>query len=134
MGQKIESGQLTNEGYVASLLNSSAGQNIYQGLTDEQAISKVYTLIYGSTPSSTVVTELLASGSLSSAISSAITSLLDYKGFDSSVLSEQSVFDQHIDSILYASTASIGSLEVQNKLQHLILPCLGVTDGLTLRG
>ncbi|HFZ0536165.1 beta strand repeat-containing protein [Klebsiella aerogenes] len=125
MGQKIESGQLTNEDYVASLLNSLAGQTIYQGLTDEQAISKVYTLIYGSAPSSTDVTDFLASGSLSSAINSVVTGLLDYKGFDSTILSEQSVFDQHIDSILYASTTSIGSLAVQEQVAASYLAMLG---------
>ncbi|MGG7971476.1 DUF4214 domain-containing protein [Klebsiella aerogenes] len=125
MAQKIESGELTNESYVASLLNSSAGQGIYQGLTDEQAISKVYTLIYGSSPSSSVVTEFLSSGSLSTAISAVITGLLEYKGFDSTVLTDQSVFEQHIDSILYGSTSSIGSLAVQEQVAASYLAMLG---------
>lgn len=125
IGQKIENGQLTNEGYVASLLSSSVGQSIYQGLTDEQVVSKVYTLIYGSAPSATVISGYLSSGSLSSSITSVITSLLDYKGFDSTVLAEQSEFDQHIDSILYSTSSSIGTLAVQEQVAASYLAMLG---------
>lgn len=125
IGQKIENGQLTKDAYVTSLLNSATGQFLYQGLTNEQIVTKVYTLIYGNTPSSSVVTQFLDAGSISSALTATVDSLLNYKGFDSSVLTEQSLFDQKVDSILYSTTASIGSLAVQEQVAASYLAMLG---------
>ncbi|WP_434583986.1 beta strand repeat-containing protein [Klebsiella sp. R390] len=125
IGQKIENGQLTQEDYITSLLNSASGQSLYQGLTNEQVVTKVYTLIYGSAPTQNAVNQYLTAPSLSSALTQVVDNLLDYSGFDSSVLAEQALFDQKVDSILYSTTASIGSLAVQEQVAASYLAMLG---------
>lgn len=125
IGQKIENGQLTKEDYIATLLSSTSGQSLYQGLTNEQIVTNVYTLIYGSAPSLSTVTEFLSVGGLSTALSSVVDNLLNYKGFNSSVLAEQATFDQKVDSILYSTTESIAPLSVQEQVAASYLAMLG---------
>lgn len=125
IGQKIENGQLTKEDYIATLLSSTSGQSLYQGLTNEQIVTNVYTLIYGSAPSLSTVTEFLSVGGLSTALSSVVDNLLNYKGFNSSTLAEQATFDQKVDSILYSTTESIAPLSVQEQVAASYLAMLG---------
>lgn len=125
IGQKIENGQLTKEDYIATLLSSTSGQSLYQGLTNEQIVTNVYTLIYGSAPSLSTVNEFLSVGGLSTALSSAVDNLLNYKGFNSSILAEQATFDQKVDSILYSTTESIAPLSVQEQVAASYLAMLG---------
>ncbi|HBS7002073.1 TPA: DUF4214 domain-containing protein, partial [Klebsiella pneumoniae] len=125
IGQKIENGQLTKEDYIATLLSSTSGQSLYQGLTNEQIVTNVYTLIYGSAPSLSTVNEFLSVGGLSTALSSVVDNLLNYKGFNSSILAEQATFDQKVDSILYSTTESIAPLSVQEQVAASYLAMLG---------
>lgn len=57
-------------------------------------MTKVYTLVHGSAPSSSVVSELLSLGSLSASLASLVDNFVHYEGFDSTILSEQTSFDQ----------------------------------------
>lgn len=125
IGQKIENGQLTKEDYIATLLSSTSGQSLYQGLTNEQIVTNVYTLIYGSAPSLSTVNEFLSVGGLSTALSSVVDNILNYKGFNSSILAEQATFDQKVDSILYSTTESIAPLSVQEQVAASYLAMLG---------
>ncbi|MGG7973077.1 DUF4214 domain-containing protein [Klebsiella aerogenes] len=125
VGQKIENGQLTAETYISSLLSSPAGLSLYQNLSNEQAVTKVYTLVHGSAPSSSVVSELLSLGSLSASLASLVDNFVHYEGFDSTILSEQTSFDQKIDSILYGTTSSIAPLSVQEQVAASYLAMLG---------
>ncbi|WP_164062730.1 beta strand repeat-containing protein [Serratia marcescens] len=124
-GQQIEDGQFTSETFVTSLLNSVAGQSLYQGLSNTQIVTQVYTLVYGSSPAANVVTDLLAGGGLSSALSTLVNSLVHYTGFDPAVIGVQSTFDQKLDSILYSTTASIAPLAVQEQVAASYLGLLG---------
>ncbi|HFF8976704.1 TPA: beta strand repeat-containing protein [Serratia marcescens] len=124
-GQQIEDGQFTSETFVTSLLNSVAGQSLYQGLSNTQIVTQVYTLVYGSSPAANVVTDLLAGGGLSSALSTLVNNLVHYTGFDPAVIGVQSTFDQKLDSILYSTTASIAPLAVQEQVAASYLGLLG---------
>ncbi|PTA75140.1 DUF4214 domain-containing protein [Serratia sp. Nf2] len=124
-GQQIEDGQFTSETFVTSLLNSAAGQSLYQGLSNTQIVTQVYTLVYGSSPAANVVTDLLAGGGLSSALSTLVNDLVHYTGFDPAVIGVQSTFDQKLDSILYSTTASIAPLTVQEQVAASYLGLLG---------
>ncbi|HAV2277247.1 TPA: DUF4214 domain-containing protein [Serratia marcescens] len=124
-GQQIEDGQFTSETFVTSLLNSAAGQSLYQGLSNTQIVTQVYTLVYGSPPAANVVTDLLAGGGLSSALSTLVNDLVHYTGFDPAVIGVQSTFDQKLDSILYSTTASIAPLAVQEQVAASYLGLLG---------
>lgn len=124
-GQQIESGTFTNETFVTSLLNSSAGQTLFQGLSNNQIVTQVYTLVYGSSPAANVVTDLLSTGGLSSALATLVNNVVHYQGFDPAVINVQTVFDQKIDSILYSTTSSIAPLAVQEQVAASYLGLLG---------
>ncbi|MCP6629141.1 hypothetical protein NL507_28480, partial [Klebsiella pneumoniae] len=47
---QFRAGTLTEESYIDSLINSSAGQTLYAGKSDLDILKDVYTKIYGSTP------------------------------------------------------------------------------------
>jgi hypothetical protein len=125
-GQQIESGVFTSDTFVTSLLSSSAGQTLFQGLSNDQIVTQVYTLVYGSAPGTNVVTDLLSSsGGLAPALAALVNNVLHYEGFDASVINVQTTFDQKVDSILYSTTSSIGPLAVQEQVAASYLGMLG---------
>ena len=120
-GEQIETGQYTISGFVSLLLASTEGTTLFQGKSNSDIVTKVYTLVYGSSPNSTTVTDLLSSGSLSNALSSIVDNVLHYQGFDSSLLSSQLAFTNKVNSILYSSTASLPALNLQEQIAALYL-------------
>ncbi|HBK4793423.1 TPA: beta strand repeat-containing protein [Serratia marcescens] len=120
-GESLETGQYTISSFANFLLTSPEGTALYQGKSSADIVTKVYTLVYGSAPSPTTVTDLLATGSLSVVLSSIVNTVLNYEGFDPSLLSSQLTFTNKIDSILYSSTASLPPLNLQEQIAALYL-------------
>ncbi|MER5135180.1 beta strand repeat-containing protein [Serratia marcescens] len=106
----IERGDISFSDYVQSLVSSSAGVALYGGKTDSQILSTVYSNIHGEAPSSALLDGYLGNGlSLSQNLASIINGLLDYNGFDSTELSDQTNFINTVNTILYPSTGSASS-------------------------
>ena len=103
-GGRIESNTLTGDQFVSLLLASPEGVARYTGKTDTVIIQTVYQLIHGDLPTDSELNGLLGAGSLSKALANTATELLSYNGFDSTVLAEQSAFENTVDKILYPST------------------------------
>ncbi|MDQ7101129.1 MULTISPECIES: DUF4214 domain-containing protein [unclassified Serratia (in: enterobacteria)] len=120
-GESLETGKYTISSFANFLLTSPEGIALYQGKSSADIVTKVYTLVYGSAPSPTTVTDLLATGSLSVVLSSIVNTVLNYEGFDPSLLSSQLTFTNKIDSILYSSTASLPPLNLQEQIAALYL-------------
>lgn len=106
----IERGDISFSDYVQSLVSSSAGVALYGGKTDSQILSTVYSNIHGEAPSSALLDGYLGNGlSLSQNLASIINGLLDYNGFDSTELSDQTNFINTVNTILYPSTGTASS-------------------------
>ncbi|WP_337047218.1 DUF4214 domain-containing protein [Serratia liquefaciens] len=120
-GEQLETGQYTLANFVSTLLASAEGITLFQGKSNSDIVTKVYTLVYGSTPSSSTVSDLLTTGSLPNVIASLVDNVLHYEGFDSSLLSSQLAFTNKINSILYSSTASLPALNLQEQIAALYL-------------
>lgn len=102
-GQFIENGA-TSAQYVAQLLSSSAGNALYNGKSISDIVSAVYTNVYGTAPDAGVLAGLLAGGQpVANIVGGLVDDLLHYNGFDSTILSQQSAFDNKIDAVLYPS-------------------------------
>ncbi|HEJ7995223.1 TPA: DUF4214 domain-containing protein, partial [Serratia liquefaciens] len=69
-GEQLETGQYTLANFVSTLLASAEGITLFQGKSNSDIVTKVYTLVYGSTPSSSTVSDLLTTGSLPNVIAS----------------------------------------------------------------
>ncbi|MGQ6291305.1 beta strand repeat-containing protein [Serratia sp. IR-2025] len=109
VGNQIEKGQTTAQAYITSLLNSSAGQALYASKTDVEILQTIYTSVYGSSPSTAELQAILSGSSLTNAIADAVTSLLNYSGFDSGTLTSQTNFDAQLNNVLYPGTSAAGS-------------------------
>ncbi|BEM37201.1 hypothetical protein SME10J_09280 [Serratia marcescens] len=120
-GESLETGQYTTSSFVNLLLTSVEGTALYQGKSSTDIVTKVYTLVYGSTPNSTTVTDLLAIGSLPVVLASIVDTVLHYQGYDASLLSSQLAFTNKVNSILYSSTASLPPLNLQEQIAALYL-------------
>ncbi|HGM6346147.1 TPA: beta strand repeat-containing protein [Serratia marcescens] len=103
---KIGHGQLTYQSYIDGLLTSSAGQALYGNQTEVEILQSIYQKVYGSSPAVNDLQQILNNTSLSNAIFNAIDSLLNYQGFDAATLQSQSVFDAHVEPIIYKSYGS----------------------------
>lgn len=102
-GQLLENGG-TSAQYVAQILSSSAGQALYSGKSTSDIVSAIYTNVYGSAPSAGVLAALLAGGQpAANIVGGLVSDLLNYNGFDSTILSQQTAFDNKIDAVLYPS-------------------------------
>ncbi|RTF46881.1 beta strand repeat-containing protein [Serratia marcescens] len=124
IGNKLQSGALTDSAYVNSLLTSADGQSLYSGKSDLDILQTVYTKAYGTAGNSTVLNELLTStGSLASSISSILDDLLSYSGFDSATLISQSNLDTQVNKILYPATNAAASgpgAEAVSAIYHVL--------------
>lgn len=108
----VERGDISFGNYVQSLLSSSSGVSLFGGLTDSAVLTIIYTNVYGVAPSGSILSGLLGNGlSLFDNLASIVDDLLDYNGFDSTLLSAQNSFSNTVDTILFPSTgtASTGS-------------------------
>ncbi|RJF58407.1 DUF4214 domain-containing protein [Serratia inhibens] len=108
----IERGDISFSDYVQSLLSSSSGVTLYGGQTDSQILTTIYSNVHGEGPSAGVLNGYLGNGlSLSQNLASIVNDLLDYSGFDSAELGDQTTFINTVNTILYPSTgtASNGS-------------------------
>ncbi|CAI0780444.1 ABC-type protease/lipase transport system, ATPase and permease components [Serratia proteamaculans] len=116
VGAKLESGSLNGSTYVQNLLSSSQGLSLFQGKTTSEVVQAIYSNVYGQPPSSSELSSLLALGSLPTILSSIVTNLLDYSGFDSVQVAAQNTFTNTINTILYPSVnsaAAPGAADVQ---------------------
>jgi hypothetical protein len=108
----VERGDISFGNYVQSLLGSSSGISLFGGLTDSAVLTIIYTNVYGVAPSGSILSGLLGNGlSLSDNLASIVDDLLDYNGFDATLLSAQNSFTNTVDTILFpgTGTASNGS-------------------------
>ncbi|WP_419246729.1 beta strand repeat-containing protein [Serratia sp. NFX21] len=108
----IERGEVSFTDYVQSLLSGSSGITLYGGQTDSQILSTIYSNVHGEGPSTAILNSYLGNGlSLSQNLVSIINGLLDYNGFDTAELGDQTTFINTVNTILYPSngTASNGS-------------------------
>lgn len=107
----FRAGTLSQEQYIGSLIASSVGQTLYSGKSDLDVLKIVYLAVNGAVTSDAALQTLLNSGGLNSAISNTITTLLNYNGFDSNILTAQKNFDASIDMLMYRdSGTSTGNL------------------------
>ncbi|MBP1128779.1 hypothetical protein JOE25_000322 [Serratia sp. PL17] len=116
VGAQLESGTLTANAYVQNLLSSSQGLSLFQGKSTSDVVQTIYSNVYGQPPSSSELSSLLALGSLPTILSSIVTNLLDYSGFDSVQVAAQNTFTNTINTILYPSVnsaAAPGAADVQ---------------------
>ncbi|OJT41628.1 beta strand repeat-containing protein [Serratia plymuthica] len=109
-GQQLQTGAKTSAELAQALLSSTAGAALYAGKTDTEILQIIYTREHGTAATSQQLTDYLASNNLSSAVSNVVTELLNYSGSDSGLLSQQALFENKIDSLLYpsASTSAVG--------------------------
>ncbi|CAI1748683.1 beta strand repeat-containing protein [Serratia liquefaciens] len=108
----IERGEISFADYVQSLLSGSSGITLYGGQTNSQILSTIYSNVHGEGPSTAILNSYLGNGlSLSQNLVSIINGLLDYNGFDTAELGDQTTFINTVNTILYPSngTASNGS-------------------------
>lgn len=108
----IERGEISFADYVQSLLSGSSGITLYGGQTNSQILSTIYSNVHGEGPSTEILNSYLGNGlSLSQNLVSIINGLLDYNGFDTAELGDQTTFINTVNTILYPSngTASNGS-------------------------
>ncbi|MGP2798564.1 beta strand repeat-containing protein [Serratia ureilytica] len=106
VGNQLQSGTLLNSAYVSNLLSSSAGQSLYGSQSDTAILQTIYTNVYGAPATPQQLSALLAAGTLQSAVSTVIDGLINYSGFDSTILSAQNTFTNTISTILYPSVSS----------------------------
>ncbi|HEP1062512.1 DUF4214 domain-containing protein [Klebsiella aerogenes] len=98
---QFRTGTLTQEQYITNLLSSSAGQALYAGKSDLDILKSVYSAIYGTSPSDSLLQGVLGTTDLNTAIYNAISGLLYYNGFDNSNLTAQQSLDATLDKMMY---------------------------------
>ncbi len=117
VGAQLETGSLSSSNYVTNLLSSSDGLALFGGQSDLNILQAVYTKAYGSAALTTTLQDLLASSSLADSISTVLSNIINYHGFDSAISASQSSFDTQINKILFPATspaaAGQGASDVQ---------------------
>ncbi|MCZ6324004.1 hypothetical protein O5165_24990, partial [Escherichia coli] len=79
-----------------------AGTASLNGLTASQIVTKIYTAVNGSAPSSSVLADLLAGNpTTASVVAKVINDVLSYSGFDSTLLTAQSNFEAQVEKTLF---------------------------------
>lgn len=116
---QFRDGSLTHEQYISNLLSSTAGLTLYAGKSNVDIVKSVYATLWGSTPSDSVALGLLGSGSLSAALNTVVSNVLDYNGFDSATLVAQNNLDTALNVVMYkdygTSTWNSWSVSLSNK-------------------
>ncbi|CAI1665714.1 beta strand repeat-containing protein [Serratia proteamaculans] len=98
---QIRTGQITQQTYISNLLASAEGQTLYGSSSSLDILRTVYTKIYGTAPADSVLQGILGTTALNNAIYGAIDNLLNYKQYDSTNLTAQTNFDNHVDALLF---------------------------------
>lgn len=131
--QKIETSALSLEQVAQKFIAGTASLN---GLTASQIVTKIYTAVNGSAPSSSVLADLLAGNpTTASVVAKVINDVLSYSGFDSTLLTAQSNFEAQVEKTLFpvaTAASSAGAADVQG-----VFHVVGLTqtqDGITYWG
>ncbi|VEA64260.1 ABC-type protease/lipase transport system, ATPase and permease components [Serratia plymuthica] len=131
--QKIETSALSLEQVAQKFIAGTASLN---GHTASEIVTTIYTSVHGSAPTSQVLADLLAGNpTTASVVAKVIFDVLDYNGFDSTLLSQQSVFETKVEKSLFpvaSAASSAGAADVQG-----IFHVVGLTqtqDGITYWG
>ncbi|CAI0821924.1 DUF4214 domain-containing protein [Serratia entomophila] len=103
IGHSIETGQLSAEDYVGSLLNSAAGVQLYAGKSDLDILSSIYSATYGKAAPEDYLSGLLANANLETSVATLVNTLLNYSGFDADMLASQASYDEQLNLVLYPS-------------------------------
>ncbi|ROR98342.1 DUF4214 domain-containing protein [Raoultella terrigena] len=98
---QFRAGTLTQEAYITSLINSTAGQSLYSGQTDLAILKSIYIKILGTAPVDTELQAALTSSSLTASIANAVDNLLSYNGFDSTTIAAQQSYEAVLDKMMY---------------------------------
>ncbi|MDP0522207.1 DUF4214 domain-containing protein [Serratia marcescens] len=118
IGRQLELKDQTIQTQVSQLLKSS-GQSLYNGMTKEQIVAKIYSNVYGHKPSDKDLNTLMfenKSNSVAGIAAQIVEGLLNYNGVDSQITKYQITFEQHINDSLYPATvaeAKDGASDVQ---------------------
>ncbi|MBB1580538.1 DUF4214 domain-containing protein [Serratia sp. OS31] len=112
--QKIETSALSLEQVAQKFIAGTASLN---GRTASEIVTTIYTSVYGSAPSNQVLTDLLAGNpTTASVVAKVISDLLDYNGFDSTLLTQQTTFETKVEKSLFpvaSASATAGAGDVQ---------------------
>lgn len=119
IGNRIEKNQLSAEDYVGSLLNSAEGKSLYNGKSDFDILSSIYTSTYGKTASADYLSSLLAHSSLEKSITTVVNDLLNYSGFDAGMQTAQNNYDQQLNEIMFPSYNAGGGAKGVSDIQAL---------------
>ncbi|CAI1157331.1 ABC-type protease/lipase transport system, ATPase and permease components [Serratia entomophila] len=119
IGNRIEKNLLSAEDYVGSLLNSAAGKSLYNGKSDFDILSSIYTSTYGKTASADYLSSLLAHSSLEESITTVVNDLLNYSGFDTGIQDAQNNYDQQLNEIMFPSYNAAGGAKGVSDIQAL---------------
>ncbi|HBT3294948.1 TPA: DUF4214 domain-containing protein [Klebsiella aerogenes] len=103
---QFRSGVITQEKYIGNLINSSDGTILYAGKSNLEILKTVYSAIYSTPPSDSVLQAILDTTPLNSAIYAAITNVLYYNGFDSETLSNQQNLDSAVNAMMFKDYGS----------------------------
>lgn len=101
VAQSFRNGTLTQEQYVSNLLSSSDGNALYSGKSDLDILKSIYTVLYGSSPTDSILQSNLLDNGLSAAIYNAISDLLFYNKFDTSTLASQHSLDETLNGMMF---------------------------------
>lgn len=131
--QKIETSALSLEQVAQKFIAGTASLN---GRTASEIVTTIYTSVHGSAPTSQVLADLLAGNpTTASVVAKVISDMLDYNGFDSTLLSQQSTFETKVEKSLFpvaSAASSAGAADVQG-----IFHVVGLTqtqEGITYWG
>lgn len=112
--QKIETSALTLEQVAQKFIAATASLN---GKTAAEIITTIYTAVNGSAPSGSVLTDLLAGNPTTASVAAKVVSdVLNYNGFDSSLLAVQNTFETKVEKVLLpvtSASATPGAADVQ---------------------
>ncbi|MEE4409340.1 MULTISPECIES: beta strand repeat-containing protein [unclassified Serratia (in: enterobacteria)] len=131
--QKIETSALSLEQVAQKFIAGTASLN---GRTASEIVTTIYTSVHGSAPTSQVLADLLAGNpTTASVVAKVIFDVLNYNGFDSTLLSQQSTFETKVEKSLFpvaSAASSAGAADVQG-----VFHVVGLTqtqDGITYWG
>jgi hypothetical protein len=131
--QKVETSALSLDQVAQKFIAGTAGLN---GKSTSDIVTAVYTAVNGSAPTAPVLAALLAgNGTASSIVAKVVSDVLNYNGFDSTLLTQQSNFETKVEKVLFpvaSAASSAGAADVQG-----IFHVVGLTqtqDGITYWG
>ncbi|CAI0944098.1 beta strand repeat-containing protein [Serratia quinivorans] len=112
--QKVETSALSLDQVAQKFIAGTAGLN---GKSTSEIVTAVYTAVNGSAPTAPVLAALLAgNGTASSIVAKVVSDVLNYNGFDSTLLTQQSNFETKVEKVLFpvaSASATPGAADVQ---------------------